>query len=76
MLGPTMLYLKGMRIMMFQLSGIYCTPIMELGTERPSLSRLRGPNSTMVVYMDPLGCSLSCISFCVNGLFYVMGSQP
>ena len=25
MLGPLILYLKGMRIMMFQLSGFYCT---------------------------------------------------
>ena len=28
---------------------------MELGTERPSLLWLWGPNSMMVVYMDPLG---------------------
>ena len=28
---------------------------MELGIERPSLLWLWGPNSIMVVYMDPLG---------------------
>ena len=28
MLGSLILYLKGMRIMMFQLSGFYCKPLM------------------------------------------------
>ena len=35
--------------------GSIYTTIMEFGTERPSLLWFWGPNSTMVVYMDPLG---------------------
>ena len=33
---------------------IYST-IMELGPQRPSILWLWGPNSIMVVYMEPLG---------------------
>ena len=35
--------------------GFIYTTGMELGTERPSLLWFWGPNSIMVVYMDPLG---------------------
>ena len=35
--------------------GSIYTTIMELGPKRPSLSWLWGPNSIIVVYMDPLG---------------------
>ena len=31
------------------------TPIMELGSQHHSRDGLLGPNSIMVVYMDPLG---------------------
>ena len=43
MLGSLILYLKGMRISMFQLSGFYCTfipafePLRDLGSPRESL---------------------------------------
>ena len=46
---------SGLRVV-FPRGSIYTT-IMELGTERPSLLWLWGPNSMMVVYMDPLGFS-------------------
>ena len=74
MLGFPILYLKGMRIMMFQLSGFYYnmgfraptptlnlprgsiyTTIMELGLKNHNGDGLLGPNSIVVVYMDPLG---------------------
>ena len=32
MLGSPILYLKGMRLMMFQLSGFYCRGMMSLGS--------------------------------------------
>ena len=35
--------------------GSIYTTMMELGTKRPSLVWFWGPNSIMVVYMDPLG---------------------
>ena len=38
----------------FPRGSIYTT-IMELGPKRPSPSWFRGPNSIIVVYMDPLG---------------------
>ena len=36
---------------------------MELGPKRPSLLWFWGPNSIMVVYMDPLGESSYTLSF-------------
>ena len=77
MLGFPLLHFKGVRLMMFQLSGFYykrrhrakgafwspCTiprgsmytTIMELDPQNHSGDGLSGPNSIMVVYMDPLG---------------------
>ena len=40
-------------------TGIIYTTIMELGPKRPSPLWFLGPNSIVVVYMDPLGMSKS-----------------
>ena len=46
MLGSPILYLKGMRIMMFQFSGFYCN------TNRP---RSRNPKPTPTLHYTPCG---------------------
>ena len=52
--------------------GSIYTTIMELGIERPSLLWLWGPNSIMVVYMDPLGtiCNVICVRVCLSQYMY------
>ena len=46
MLGSLILYLKGMRIMMFQLSGLYCRPLYNI---KEPYSNYRGPAKTLTL---------------------------
>ena len=39
------------------------TPIMELGSQNHSRDGLLGPNSIVVVYMDPLGIKFLLATF-------------
>ena len=43
MLGSLIIYLKGMRRMMFQLSGFYCKPNPELASKIPVSTEARTP---------------------------------
>ena len=59
MLGSPILYLRGMRILMFQLSGFYCRALASLSFRdipRPDLHKFSdAPTSTPKTHNNPMG---------------------
>ena len=68
-LGSLILCLKGMRIMMFQLSGYYCRGFRDTESDKKIEARNRIPKSAQSNPKDKLS-STSAVALLVHGAFH------